>query len=150
MDYSGKELGYSLKRPCDDCPFRKNAPMHNGIIRALPEMAKAYKKKWLVHSCHKTDPRADGYTGLVENKIQHCAGMMAMYKKEFDDVTYPAVLYGKVDPESYSVDTTGTFDNLSEMLSYYKGKLEERRVARFTTDDGTQVRVLYSPNSQIS
>jgi hypothetical protein len=79
----GLEIHFDLNRPCAECPFRRNAPPHEGVLRDLPKIGRHLKEGKFLHTCHRTDPRSDyeparGYKG----KLQHCAGALAMQVNE--------------------------------------------------------------------
>ena len=145
-DFKPREVGYDLKTPCNDCPFRTDADFHSGIIKSLPDLAENYKKDWFMHSCHKTDPRADGYKEMVNGKTQHCVGSIIMNLKEKDDITFPMVIYGKIDKETYApkLDMSApVFDSMDQMVSKYieLGDKEKYRRKTFTTEDGMTISI---------
>src|SRR5262245_42241140 len=97
-------LRYDLKRPCSDCPFRVDTPHHEGIATGLTELYGCMEMGTAAHSCHKTDPAADGFSPSYQGPIQHCAGFMIMqrdWQRERGDDLQPilarAVRFGQVD-----------------------------------------------------
>jgi len=77
-----KDLGFDLKTPCDDCPFRKNVPLHKGVLEKLTEFVSSLDRGEFMHSCHKTDDRSDYKNPkLFQEKIQHCMGSILMCEK---------------------------------------------------------------------
>jgi hypothetical protein len=77
-------LGEDDMKPCNDCPFKKSTP-----LRGSPDWAQDVFKivrrvglKGISHSCHKTDPEADGY---VKGQRRECAGITLMMLNEFDN-----------------------------------------------------------------
>ena len=139
-------LGFDLKEPCLDCPFRTDSPFHSGIAKELPRLTESIDEGNLVHSCHKTDPRADGFTKLDKGKIQHCAGMMIMEIKDKEDVTMPMLLYGKLDYDNHGMDMDApVFNNIQDMVDKYIEMAEDKknRLKRetWTTDDGLTISI---------
>lgn len=76
-----KTLEYDLKTPCQDCPFRKDVPIHNGVASDLMNIFGKIEMGKFAHSCHKTDHRSDGYIESYKGNVQHCAGAIIMMKK---------------------------------------------------------------------
>jgi len=134
---NARNLGFDLKTPCNDCPFRSDAKFHSGIVKDLPRLAENIKEGNVIHSCHKTDPRADGFTSLNNGKIQHCAGMMIMEMKDKGDVTLPMFLYGQLDSENHNLDMEApVFANINEMVTRYRELTEEKLPRRRTYTEG--------------
>lgn len=75
-----RELHFDMKAPCDDCPFRRDVPCHDGVGSDLMSIWGKIETGRFAHSCHKTDSRSDGFTGNEKTKIQHCAGALIMMK----------------------------------------------------------------------
>jgi len=78
-----RTIGYDLRAPCAECPFRLDAPEHEGIATAIfARHTKAMEDGTFVHSCHRTDERSD-YEGakVVKGKIQHCVGAIIACEK---------------------------------------------------------------------
>lgn len=76
-----ERIGFDLKGPCSDCPFGKNAPFHSGIIADLEKLLYGLAKGDIIHTCHKTDPRADGFIATSKN-VQHCGGLLQMMARD--------------------------------------------------------------------
>ncbi len=73
------DIGFAVKRPCNDCPFRKNTPLHRGVGADLATVLNGLEHGRVAHSCHKTDPRSDSPQGQAyKGKVQHCAGYLIM------------------------------------------------------------------------
>lgn len=71
-----------MRKPCDDCPFVKKNPL-NGSPEWLADVIKFMKaNKYFTHTCHKTDPNADGYNG--SKKVVECAGHLRVLFNEMD------------------------------------------------------------------
>lgn len=72
-------LAFDMKKACDTCPFRKDVPL-DGSPEWLMDVIKGLKRKNLQHTCHKSDPEADGYVGGPRK--QHCVGFLGLMKNE--------------------------------------------------------------------
>lgn len=123
-----REVGYKLKVPCADCPFKKSTQLHSGVMGSLLEYEEHLKRGSFSHSCHKTDPRSDGYEDTYAGKVQHCIGLLSMLKsmEEKDgenEGEYPSLqaglLYGIVSgldyeeiPKAVEADVFGTFGDM--------------------------------------
>lgn len=137
------KIGYKVKTPCNDCPFRKSAPLHNGVMKDLPEYHKRLKAGSFGHSCHKTDARTDGFVNEYNGEIQHCMGVLSMFKK-MDEATDPdalvdensadyypmqhglihAMFKGGVKYDDIPVDND-VFNGFNEMMEAYRPAIEE-------------------------
>lgn len=72
-------LHYDLHKPCADCPFRRDVPMHEGVAVDLPQIMIDLSDGNFAHTCHKTDPRSDSPVGqAADGPAQHCAGALLM------------------------------------------------------------------------
>lgn len=125
--YRSTEIGYDLKRPCQDCPFTRRAPFHSGVAESIPEYIASIDMGRFSHSCHKTDrrPQCDG-PHTWEGKPQHCVGALLMLIKTGDgkDLQLPllqAAEAGKIDLEAlFELAKTDTeVFTLDEMIEFY-------------------------------
>jgi hypothetical protein len=76
------DIDWSMRSPCDQCPFLKTSPYHSGVAGSLPAYMESIQNQCFAHTCHKTDnrPSVDGpknYGG----KVKHCAGAILMLLK---------------------------------------------------------------------
>lgn len=71
------ELKFDMKKPCDTCPFKKGTDNY-GAADWFIDVCNGIMRGELNHTCHKSDPKADGYKGAKE--IQHCTGFLGMMK----------------------------------------------------------------------
>ena len=101
---SFKDLDWSKKSPCHDCPFLKTSPFHEGIAVGAMAVADSIESHTFAHTCHMTDNRSacDGPRNWKKRKPQHCAGAILMMLKtgEGSDLQLPflkAVSAGLVD-----------------------------------------------------
>lgn len=69
-------IGWDLKIPCAECPFRKSTPCEKKGIQDLPGLVDTMMTTGVIaHSCHRTDPRSDyANPKLINGKVQACAG----------------------------------------------------------------------------
>lgn len=101
-------MAYDLRRPCDDCPFVKASPWHEGIAAGAMKCVKTMERHRFAHSCHNTDPDADCATAKhYKGPLQHCRGVLIMMCKTGDgwDLQLPfmqAAEAGKLDLEELS------------------------------------------------
>lgn len=151
---SRKDLGFKLKAPCADCPFKKTTPFHDGVGASLPELYEGIvDKKTVVHTCHKTDPRSDGYEDNYQGQIQQCAGFTIMLRnmEQFDEVDvdnfYPGLfssyLTSEFEPTAY-VEDPDVFKNIKEMIKHYLPFLRRKRRTRIPLENGGVAFVSYN------
>lgn len=76
-------LDWDLKQPCDDCPFTRAAPFHQGVAETLPQNVEAIEAHRFAHTCHKTDnrPYCDGPKTYQGERPKHCVGALYMLIK---------------------------------------------------------------------
>lgn len=80
-------------RPCADCPFLRSTPLV-GSADWLQDVYIAHvKDPFFNHSCHKTDPNADGY---VKGKRRECGGHQQMIMNERDETPGMGGVYNSV------------------------------------------------------
>jgi hypothetical protein len=130
------DLAFDLKKPCDDCPFTKNAKMHEGVVQDLIPQIKLMEEGRFMHSCHKTDPRADhGRETPPNGSIQHCAGVLLMMKKNPDLLgkgQCMAIFQKKWKPDLMSKDAEkNAFESLGELAAHYFDLLVEYKKKKF-------------------
>lgn len=71
-----------MRKPCSDCPFIKATPLEGSPdwLRDVMEIGRI--NPFFTHSCHKTDPKADGFSGA--KKQVECAGHISMIMNDVD------------------------------------------------------------------
>ena len=69
-------------KPCGDCPFVKKTPLDGAPDWVTEVINLDRENPYFHHSCHKTDPNADGYKGA--KKKTHCSGHMQMMFNSID------------------------------------------------------------------
>lgn len=134
MQPKDKTIGFDLKAPCSDCPFKKSSGIHEGVAGDLVVYAKKIKEGEFAHTCHKTDVRAGAREGaLVNGKVQHCIGAILMCEKSGEgQLPYLAAW---CDKKFELNDLQGGEDvmTLKEMVKKYymwaKGQLNDKRGA---------------------
>lgn len=117
---AARDLRFDLRGPCADCPFRSDAKMHNGVFKDLPKMVRMHEDGRLAHTCHKTDPRADGYVEGYSGPVQHCGGMLAMIAADpasMGAFHRRAVVLGRWKPEK--MDLSNVFRSWRDMVNKY-------------------------------
>lgn len=117
------QMRFDLRSPCSDCPFRTDAPMHEGIISDLVSKFDSFDHDELAHSCHQTDPRAccpPEKRMPAGSPIQHCAGALIFAYKQ-DRPQWPMILAEAkklLDPKKLNM-AAPVFDNKVKMLLHY-------------------------------
>lgn len=71
---------FKLRGPCNECPFRKGAELHTGILKDMSRFFDNIDSGTFAFSCHKTDPRSDGYIEKYDGKLQHCGGALVFQR----------------------------------------------------------------------
>ena len=112
------------KRPCNSCPFLKETSNY-GHIDWIEDVIAGIKNKSLTHTCHKTDPKADGYIGHKEGKESVCIGFTAMIKAFNNDCYDPriskALIFGDFDWND--IETENVFQDPKEMLKHHLNQI---------------------------
>lgn len=125
-----KDIGFKLKKPCGQCPWRKNAPYHEGIMANLRKYDEAIEEGRFLFSCHATDPRSDYGGKEVDGKIQHCAGALIYQKNTGRLKKNPHLLkawvLGLFDPKAVR-RSKAVFGSFIEMVQHYYAGYEEER-----------------------
>lgn len=76
------DLDWDLTKPCNDCPFRRSTPWHEGVAANAVKCAESIQGHKFAHTCHKTDARADSDQGKAwQGRPKHCAGSLIMLIK---------------------------------------------------------------------
>lgn len=119
-------MAFDMKEACRTCPFRSDIPLV-GRGDWLLDVIKGFKTENLSHSCHATDPAADGYLGA--RKKQHCIGILGMMKNMDTCISQDAIhalVEGSLDWEK--VPTKNIWKDLNEMARAYVALY--RKIAR--------------------
>lgn len=118
-----KTMRFDLRSPCSDCPFRTDAPMHEGIIAELPSKLDSLQEGILAHTCHQTDPRADcraDKRAPAGSPVQHCAGAL-IFAENVGLPQLPAIAAeakGIYNPKRLNMSAP-VFDSQVKMLLHY-------------------------------
>jgi hypothetical protein len=121
------DLGWKLRSPCAECPFKTTTPFHEGVAADLPATLTAMMEERFAHTCHRTDPRSD-YKGAkrYRGQVQHCAGALIMMERS-GRVSLPmadAIASGALDPNK--LDMKAPVYTIREMIDAYLGYLTKR------------------------
>lgn len=76
---------FNLTRPCGNCPFRSDRTdiLEDASPDWAEETLQILSDPYLSgHSCHKTDPTADGFNPDYKGPTEHCAGISILLKRE--------------------------------------------------------------------
>lgn len=115
-------LGVQLKKPCADCPFLESTPKHSGVLESLSEYYTSVENKRFIHTCHKTDSRADSEEGKkYRGQTQHCAGALALMKNDTECMSdWVSVRIALKHLDMRKIKTKGVFTSFKAMvLAYY-------------------------------
>ena len=120
------KIGYNLRHTCNDCPFRKDAPMHHGVAMSIMEYLRMIDARLFAHTCHKTDnrPSCDGPKNYKGEVPEHCAGALHFLIKAKLDGQLPilqAMNDGRLNYEQARKDaeTSPVFSSSDELIRYY-------------------------------
>jgi hypothetical protein len=129
-----KDIDWSRQSPCNDCPFLRTSPYHEGVASSIPDYVQSIQDGNFAHTCHKTDNRdaVDGPKNF-EGKTQHCVGAILMLLKTGKgmDLQLPllqAAERGEIDLKVMAerAKEAKHFFTLWEMLKFYADELKKR------------------------
>lgn len=80
-------------RPCSDCPFMKSSPLDGSPDWLRDVLEHHTQNKFFRHTCHKTDPKADGY---VNGEAKECRGHIQMQLNEWEHRPGRGGAYGSI------------------------------------------------------
>ncbi len=127
-------IEWDLQDACNDCPFKKTTPAHEGIAKSIPFYCDTIEANRFSHTCHKTDNRqsVDGprnYGG----KPKHCFGaiMMLLRTGNGKDLQIPlleAAQDKKLDIQALAerAKTDDRFHTLPELVRFYANWIGEK------------------------
>lgn len=137
-------VAWNLARPCADCPFRRDAPDHLGVVKSLPEYLDSIRGGTFAHTCHKTDNRSscDGPRSFTGEQAEHCAGALHFLIRcgEGLDLQLPllqAIEAGKLDIHAAckaAEADEAVFGSLKEFIAYYLAMLDRAALLRMMKD----------------
>lgn len=82
-------------KACNDCPFMKSSPLA-GSPDWLTDVVNFHKKDpCFEHTCHKTDPNADGFAG--KEKKRECIGHLRMVMNDYDKAPGKDGVYDSIE-----------------------------------------------------
>ncbi len=128
------DVDWDLKTPCNDCPFLRTSPYHEGVAGSLPGYADSIQDHRFAHTCHKTDcrPTVDG-PRTFKGTAKHCAGALMMLLKTGNgvDLQVPLLEALQADKWDYKeMETRAQADDrvfrLPELLEFYAIELGKR------------------------
>lgn len=106
-----------VKKQCADCPFHKRSPL-NGSADWFVDVMRGWKNDNLDHTCHVTDPKADGYKGGTKKQ---CIGFLGLQKIEDHVVSQEALsAMATGELEWCAVSTDGIYRFEEMVLAYAK------------------------------
>ena len=80
-------------KPCNDCPFYKKSPLVGSPDWLTDVFNGSLRRDGFKHTCHKTDPNADGYVG---GKTRKCVGYLTMRMNEYDNTPGKGGVYRSI------------------------------------------------------
>jgi hypothetical protein len=119
-----KDLEWDMPSPCNDCPFRRDAPDHLGVVRNVVGYLNAIEDGRFSHTCHKTDNRADAPKNW-SGRPKHCAGALLFLTRAKCDLQLPlleAGQSGKIDLKALAERAKKddrVFSSTLELIVYY-------------------------------
>ena len=117
------DWSFDMKKACDSCPFRSDIPLI-GAPDWAHDVLKGIRRGNLAHSCHKTDPKADGFKGT--KKTQHCMGFLGLMKNMGEvsgSDAIAAMVRGDLDWDK--IPTEGIWKSMDEMMLAYLKKYRD-------------------------
>jgi hypothetical protein len=113
-----------MRKPCNECPFLKSTPLVGAPDWLGDVMKMSQENPFFEHSCHQTDPKADGFKG--SKKTHECKGRIKMLLNEFDRTPGKGGVYEsvKVLAETYFVHWIGK-EKFDEIVANLRRKHEE-------------------------
>ena len=122
-------IGWDLKVPCPECPFRVSVPVDKKGIQDLPELVETLQSTGhIAHSCHRTAPRADyANPQPINGKVQACAGftLFALKSKMPSGPMLRAYARGEINVKKLRKHY-GLVHDLKDLCGVYKDWLIEK------------------------
>ena len=128
------DVDWDLKSPCDDCPFLKRSPYHEGVASSLPNYVDSIEAHRFAHTCHKTDarPSVDG-PRTWGGRAKHCAGAILMLLKTGNGLDLQLALLqacedGKLDIHEMTerARRDSSVFTVPELLAFYARKIGDK------------------------
>lgn len=84
-------------KPCTDCPFKVSSSLEGSPewLKDIVKIRKLGGEEYGSHSCHQTDPNADGYKG--SKKKRECMGYLTMIMNKYDETPGKGGVYDSLD-----------------------------------------------------
>lgn len=134
MSAPSRSKRYTLRAPCNNCPFRTDVAPYLRPERAQ-EIAAALRQGG-EFACHKTTVHSDhdGEDVLVDDpsRSRFCAGALATMEREgaSNQMTRIAERLGMYEPEKLNADALPVYASLTDWVRSYQ------QVDTVTTEDG--------------
>lgn len=84
-----------MSKPCSDCPFVKSSPLSGSPDWLRDILERQVNDEYFRHTCHKTDPNADGYRG--GKKVRDCSGHIMIMMNDFDKTPGANGVYDSIE-----------------------------------------------------
>lgn len=82
-------------KTCSDCPFMKKSPLAGSTEWLRDVMTSSINDQFFMHTCHKTDPNADGFSGA--KKIRECRGHLKIIMNDADKTPGKDGVYNSIE-----------------------------------------------------
>lgn len=79
---------------CSDCPFVRKNPLNGSPEWLRDVLTLSEKNPYFTHTCHKTDPNADGFVG--GSKVVECKGHLQIIFNEMDSTPSKGGVYNSI------------------------------------------------------
>lgn len=108
-------------KPCSTCPFRKDTTNYGRLDYLQDLFFGVFIKGAINHTCHKTDPNADGYINHSVRKKSVCWGFVSVCLKsgatiENEDATSEMA---ESEINHNMIDGSETFDSIVEFFKHH-------------------------------
>jgi hypothetical protein len=84
----------SQMKACSDCPFMRSSPLVGATDWLEDVIKRNHMDQYFEHSCHKTDPNADGYIG---GKKRECKGHLQIIMNKSDKTPGKGGVYNSIN-----------------------------------------------------
>ena len=81
-------------KTCKDCPFVRAHPLAGSPDWLKDVLTLHSKDEFFRHTCHKTDPKADGFTGA--KKVAECKGHLQIIFNSIDGTPGKGGVYNSI------------------------------------------------------
>lgn len=111
-------------KPCATCPFRKDTANYGRIDYLQDVFVGVFIRKSIRHTCHKTDPKADGYVNHTPTKRSVCWGFVSTdLKSNARTENVDAFIeMSAMNIDHSMIDGSETFDSIHDFFAHHFSK----------------------------